>query len=120
MANGVQHLLFCLSGKEEEEFMNSSSKEMIEGQRKRYMDFIRKNYNQRIPDELSSLNKLKARIKEFEEKTEEQRKREEEEENGNKKGGRGLMKEEVFIKKRQNENVKVEGGKKKVKGETKK
>ncbi len=80
------------------------------------MDFIRKNYNMRIPDQLSSLNKLKARIKEFEEKTEEQRKRGLEED----KGGKGLMKEQVFIKKRANENVKVQSGKKKLKADTKK
>lgn len=29
------------------------------------MDFVRKNYNQKIAEELTSLSKLRARIKEF-------------------------------------------------------
>ena len=44
---------------------SANEKTLIENERKKYMDFVRKNYNQKIAEELSSLSKIRARIKEF-------------------------------------------------------
>ena len=74
------------------------------------MDFVRKNYNQKIAEELTSLNKLRARIKEFQTKNEEIKRMEE-----NKKEDLNLMEE--GRRKRKAEDKKVAAGKKKVKTE---
>lgn len=83
---------------------------MIEGGKKKYLDFVRKNYNQKITEELTSLNKLRGKIKEYESKTEEQRRQGRDE-----KDGKNLMEQELSKKKRKNEEVKATAGKKKVK-----
>lgn len=83
---------------------------MIEGGKKKYLDFVRKNYNQKITEELTSLNKLRARIKEYQSKTQEQRRQERDE-----RDGKNLMEQELGKKKRKAEETKVTAGKKKVK-----
>lgn len=45
--------------------MSINEKNIIENEKKKYVDFIKKNYNQKITEELQSINKLKKKIKEF-------------------------------------------------------
>jgi hypothetical protein len=69
LANGIQQLLFCRSGKNMEDLLVSvSEKTMIENERRKYIDFVRRNYDEKIMEELMSVGKLRARIKEFETK----------------------------------------------------
>ncbi len=42
------------------------NEKVLEGARKKYMDFIKKNYNQKLSEELFHLNVLKKKIKELE------------------------------------------------------
>lgn len=109
--NSIQQLLLCRKAREDQqELQSANEKTLIENERKKYMDFVRKNYNQKIAEELSSLSKIRARIKEFQTKNEEIKRMEE-----NKKEDLNLMEE--GRRKRKAEDKKVAAGKKKVKVE---
>lgn len=98
---GTQQLLFCK--KEDADFLLPSEK-VIESERKKYVEFIKKNYNQKLSDELFSLPKLKQRIREFEEK----------QRNDAAKDDEDIYAKKVGAKKRAKE-TKPAAGKKKVK-----
>lgn len=55
---------------------------MVETEKKKYMDFVRKNYNQKVSEELTTVGKLRNKIKEQHAKNEAERKRELDEKNG--------------------------------------
>jgi hypothetical protein len=42
------------------------NEKVLEGARKKYLDFIKKNYNQKLSEELFNLNLLKKKIREME------------------------------------------------------
>ena len=82
---------------------------MVETERKKYMDFVRKNYNQKISDELTSVNKLRSKIREQQNRNEAERKRGIDEKNG-----KNLTQQEVGKRRKMDE---VKACKKKVKAE---
>ena len=41
-----------------------NDRNIIQNERKKYIEFIRRNYNQKISEELFNINKLKNRIRE--------------------------------------------------------
>lgn len=45
--------------------MSMNERNIIQNERKKYIEFIRRNYNQKISEELFNINKLKTRIREF-------------------------------------------------------
>ena len=55
---------------------------MVETEKKKYMDFVRKNYNQKVSEELTTVGKLRNKINEQHAKNEAERKRELDEKNG--------------------------------------
>jgi signal transduction histidine kinase len=57
-------------------------RKMVETERKKYMDFVRKNYNQTISEELTTVNKLRTKIKEHQNRDEAERRRAFDEKNG--------------------------------------
>lgn len=65
ISNGIQQVLFCK--KEETELLYPNEK-TLETERKKYVEFIKRNYNQKLSDELFNFGKLRQRIKEFEDK----------------------------------------------------
>jgi hypothetical protein len=65
ISNGIQQVLFCK--KEEAELLLPNEK-TLENERKKYVDFIKKNYNQKLSEELFNFSKLRQKIKEFEDR----------------------------------------------------
>jgi hypothetical protein len=86
----------------------TANEKVIEGARKKYVDFIKKNYNQKLSEELFNLSLIKKKIKEFENRQRDDAAKDDEDR---------VAKKTALITKKRTKEAKPTAGRKKVKGE---